>query len=127
MASLYYPRPGNGGITRDSNRDGEDGERPAFGGLSEVILYVEEMDRLVSFYGDVFGFDIVEGKPEHGFVQFDTGGCRLCLHAGGEGDRGTDAPKVVFAVDDVDAVRNYLRDHGVEVGEIRSPASGPRL
>jgi len=70
MASLYYPRPGNGGITRDSNRDGEDGERPAFGGLSEVILYVEDMDRLVSF---------------------------------------------------------YLRDHGVEVGEIRSPASGPRL
>jgi predicted enzyme related to lactoylglutathione lyase len=96
----------------------------AFDTLSEVILYAQDIDRLTSFYADVFGLSFVDGAPEHGFVRFDTGECDLCLHAGADGDRGRDAPKVVFEVDDVEDARAYLLDHGVEVGAVRSPAPG---
>lgn len=100
---------------------------PAFDTVSEVILYVEEMERLASFYGDVLGLDVLEGDPEHGFVKYDTGECALCLHAGRDGDVGPYAPKVVFSVEDLDAARAHLEDHGVDLGEERSPAPGKRV
>jgi catechol 2,3-dioxygenase-like lactoylglutathione lyase family enzyme len=95
-----------------------------FDTLSEVIVYVQDMDRMLSFYTDVLGLEIAAGNPEHGFVEFDTGTCSFCLHAGGEGDLGEDAPKFVFGVEDVEAARSYLQDHDVELGEVRSPAPG---
>lgn len=98
-----------------------------FDTLSEVIVYVEEMDRMASFYTDVFGLDVAAGDPEHGFVEFDTGTCSLCLHAGREDDPGDAAPKFVFEVEDVEEARSYLRDHDVELGEVRSPAPGKRV
>jgi catechol 2,3-dioxygenase-like lactoylglutathione lyase family enzyme len=97
---------------------------PDFDTLHEVILYVGDVDRALSFYTGVLGLEVADGAPEHGFVALDTGTCRLCLHAGGEGDVGEDAPKVVFQVEDVATARSYLRDRGVEMGEIRSPAPG---
>lgn len=100
---------------------------PTFDRVSEVILYVEDVRELTSFYEDVFGLEIAAGDPDHGFVRFDTGECSLCLHAGADGDLGPDAPTVVFPVEDVDEARDYLRDRGVEVGEIRSPVPGTRV
>ena len=98
-----------------------------FGALSEVILYVQDIDSVASFYTDVFGLEIESGDPEHGFVAFDTGTCSLCLHAGGEGDVGGDAPKFVFEVTDLETVRSHLQAHGVELGDVRSPAPGVRV
>lgn len=100
---------------------------PEYDSLSEVILYVRDVERAASFYGDVLGLEIAEGAPEHGFVRFDTGACALCLHAGGEGDLGDDAPTFVFDVDDLEAARSHLEEHDVEVGDIRSPAPGVRV
>lgn len=94
---------------------------PAFDTLSEVILYVEDMERMVSFYTDVFGLEVASGAPEHGFVAFDTGACRLCLHAGGGGDTGPDAPTFVFQVPDLEEARAHLERHGVELGDVRTP------
>lgn len=100
---------------------------PDFDSLSEVVLYAQDVARLASFYTDAFGLEIASGDPEHGFVAFDTGACTLCLHAGGEGDFGEDAPKFVFEVEDVEGARAHLRDHGVELGDVRSPAPGKRV
>jgi len=97
---------------------------PEFHTLSEVIIYARDLDSLSSFYNGVFGLSVVEGSPEEGFVRFDTGSCNLCLHEGGEGDLGRDAPKVVFDVDDVEVARSSLLANDVDVGEVRSPVPG---
>ncbi len=57
-------------------------------------------------------------------MVFDTGACRLCLHGGGKGRIGEEAPKVVFQVEDVAQTREELMQRGVTLGEIRSPAPG---
>lgn len=95
--------------------------------LIEVILYVEDIDRMTTFYSEVFGLEIAEGEPDHGFVRFDTGGCDLCLHAGREEAPGRYAPKITFGVEELEAAQRRLRDHNVELGEVRNPAPGVRV
>lgn len=95
--------------------------------LSEVIVYAQDVDRLTSFYAAIFDLSIAAGAPEHGFVRFDTGRCSLCLHEGGDPEAVAGAPKVVFAVDDVERARDALIERDVAVGEIRSPAPGTRV
>lgn len=94
---------------------------PTFDSLGEVILYVEEMDRMYEFYADVFGLAVTAGDPDHGFVKFDVGSCELALHAGRDGDVGQYAPKVVFEVDDLATARDHLAEHGVDLSEPRNP------
>lgn len=96
---------------------------PEFDTLSEVILYVENMDEMLAFYRDILGLAVVAGDPEYGFVKLDAGSTSLCLHAGRDGKVGKFAPKIVFDVDDLDAAAAYLRDHDVELGEKRQ--AGP--
>lgn len=98
-----------------------------FGPVSEVIVYVEDMDRMVEFYQDAFDLEITGGDPEFGFVKFDTGSCDLCLHAGRDGDLGSYAPKFVFAVEDLDAAREHLAAFDVELGAAREPVPGTRV
>lgn len=100
--------------------------RPSLRFLSEVILYVGDMERAVHFYRDqlgiAVGFPKVENYADEFWVELETGSCRVCLHGGGTSNAGPDAPKVVFAVEDLDAVRLELIGRGVELGEIRIPA-----
>lgn len=95
---------------------------PTFDSLTEVIVYVEDMDRLFEFYTDAFGLDVVGGAPEHGFVKLDVGGTTLALHEGREGDLDRFAPKLVFEVADLAAARDHLAAFDVELGEVRNPA-----
>ncbi|MFB6104851.1 MAG: VOC family protein [Halobacteriaceae archaeon] len=95
--------------------------------MSEIILYVEDIDRMVAFYEAAFGLEQTGGAPEHGFVRFDTGDCELCLHAGRDGDVGEYAPKVVFAVEDLEAARSHLESFDVELGEVRTPTPDTRV
>lgn len=102
------------------------------GGLIEVIIYCEDMQAQVTFYRDVLGLDVtfptdIEGYSGEHWVTFDTGVCTLALHSGGERRQGADAPKYVFATDDVETARGTLADRGVKVGEFRSPTPGIRL
>lgn len=90
--------------------------------LIEVIVYVDDMDRLYEFYTDAFGLDVLEGAPEHGFVKLDVGGTALALHEGRDGDLSRYAPKLVFAVDDLEAVRDHLSEYAVDFGDVRNPA-----
>jgi predicted enzyme related to lactoylglutathione lyase len=100
---------------------------PDFDTVSEIILFVEDMDRMFSFYTDVFELEVAAGDPDHGFVKFDTGTCDLCLHAGRDGDLGEYAPKFVFEVDDVETARDHLERHDVELGEVRSDIPGKQF
>jgi predicted enzyme related to lactoylglutathione lyase len=104
-------------------------EKRIIGEIMEVILYVEDMNRQVSFYRDKFGFEIrnpagLDDYSNEFWVELDTGGCSLALHAGGKRRFGVDAPKFVFRVDDILAARQLLLDQEVEMGEIRSAAPG---
>lgn len=100
---------------------------PTVDTLSEVIVYVQEMDRMFEFYTDAFGLAVAGGDPEQGFVKLDAGGAALALHEGREGredDLGRYAPKLVFDVDGLGAARDHLSEYDVELGDVRSPAPG---
>ncbi len=97
--------------------------------LMEVILYVQDMNAQVRFYRDTLGLRVkapagAEDFSEVFWVELDTGGCTLALHAGGQGQLGEDAPKIVFRVADIPAARNKLQAKGVLIGEVRAPAPG---
>ncbi|OYW23208.1 MAG: hypothetical protein B7Z55_03755 [Planctomycetales bacterium 12-60-4] len=98
------------------------------GPLMEVILYVSDMNRAVSFYRDVLGiallFPVVDDYSQEFWVVLNTGSCQLCLHGGGTQDRGTDSPKIVFQVDDIHSARETLLAKGLAVEPIFSPAEG---
>ena len=93
------------------------------GDLSEVIVHVDDMTRMTSFYRDVLGLrpDVVS----EWWTTFPTGGATLALHGGGR--IGTHNVRFNFAVDDVDAARAALGVHGVELTEIREPIAGVRV
>jgi predicted enzyme related to lactoylglutathione lyase len=104
------------------------GVRMPVGPIVEVILYVSDMERAVCFYRDFLGLTPISPQCQdygHEFwVILNTGGCKLCLHGGGKDDRGSDAPKIVFHVDDIHAWRSALIAKGLPVEPIFSPTSG---
>ena len=98
-------------------------------GLLEIILYVQDMAKMVRFYRDVLGLKVtipIESQNVNDlyWVTFQTGECTLALHGGGSGNKGSDAPKLVFHVDNVPAVRSSLIACDVVMGDVRSPAPG---
>ena len=99
------------------------------GGLIEVILYVEDMEKQVSFYRDILGLEVLypagaERYDKEMWVTIDTGPCVLALHGGGRKRLGADTPKIVFGVEDIEAARDLLLERGLELGEIRNAAPG---
>lgn len=99
------------------------------GEIMEIILYVENMQRQVSFYRDTLGFKVRHPQDMNDYnneywVELDTGSCILALHAGGKGRFGADAPKFVFRVNEIESARQQLLDQQVEMGDIRSAAPG---
>jgi catechol 2,3-dioxygenase-like lactoylglutathione lyase family enzyme len=98
-------------------------------GLLEIILYVQDMPKMVRFYRDILGLKISptfkgQDVTDLYWVTFETGDCSLALHGGGKGNKGIDAPKIVFNVDNVPAAREILCKQDVVLGDIRSPAPG---
>lgn len=99
------------------------------GGLMEVIVYVRDMARAVSFYRDTLGLAVTypAGRVDYGgehWVTLDTGACTLALHGGGRGEAGRDAAKIVFRVADAAAARAELSAKGVALDEVRQAAPG---
>ncbi len=94
------------------------------GRLSRVILFVDDMAKMKSFYVDVVGLTEVPGGDEM-FVSLDSGGAQLSLHQippeyqGNDGSERADcAVKFVFHSDDVDSDREALVARGVRMREI---------
>lgn len=102
-------------------------------GITEIILFVEDMGAQVSFYRDQLGLEIsyprnLEEYSQEAWVTFETGKCTLALHEGGEHRVGEATPltayraKVVFSVDDIESARRELIAAGISLGEIRTAA-----
>jgi catechol 2,3-dioxygenase-like lactoylglutathione lyase family enzyme len=101
------------------------------GPLFEVILYVRDMDAQVQFYRDTLGLSIqwptgLDSYTGEHWVAFDAGGVTLALHSGGESPTGT-PPRFGFGVDNIEAVREQLLQHGVACSDVRSPAPGVQV
>ncbi|TWT37981.1 Glyoxalase-like domain protein [Posidoniimonas corsicana] len=104
-------------------------ELSVIGPLSEVIVYVEQMDAQVRFYRDMLGLTVTHPDnatdySSEAWVTFETGACTLALHAGGRRRLGADAPKFVFRVADAERTGVALAARGVQVSDTRSPAPG---
>jgi len=89
-----------------------------------ITLPVSDVERALRFYVDRVGFILdVDYSPKDGFrvVQLTPPGSSCSIQIG----KGlTDAPvgslrNVYLVVTDLEAVRNDLRERGVDVGEIR--------
>jgi predicted enzyme related to lactoylglutathione lyase len=99
------------------------------GDLVEVILYVQDMNRMVAFYRDKLGLEVRSPRDRSDYatefwVEMETGSCTLVLHGGGGEVVGEYAPKIVFGVSDIERLRETLLARGVKLGGTRSPAEG---
>jgi predicted enzyme related to lactoylglutathione lyase len=98
-------------------------------GLIEVILYVQDMHRQVTFYRDIIGLEItypagLRDYTGENWVTFATGGCSLALHSGGQGRQSADTPMIVFGVEDIQSAWRELQAKGLDIGQVFSAAPG---
>jgi catechol 2,3-dioxygenase-like lactoylglutathione lyase family enzyme len=102
--------------------------------LDQAMLFVKDLDGMSAFYRDVIGFRPIEETRLDDWVEFDTGGAGLALHAIprhiAEGiqiaspptPREAGACKLIFAVDDLDGELARLEARGVTL--LRRPWGG---
>lgn len=100
--------------------------------LVSVILYVQDMNRMVAFYRDSMGFNVqlpagLTDYAQESWVQIDTGACKLALNAGGSGRLGEDAPMIVFGVTDIELARTTLLARGVALEEVFDAGGGVKV
>lgn len=93
--------------------------------LTEVVLYVRDMERAIRFYRDTLGLE--RAFESQGWTTFRTGSCTLALHAAERRETGVGEPAPTFLVVDAEADHDRLAAAGVEVTEIREPAAGVRV
>jgi catechol-2,3-dioxygenase len=97
--------------------------------LQRAILFVKDIERMTAFYRDVLGLPVIPGTATAGWVELETGGASLALHAIPEEiARGIDitepprpraeAPvKLVYRTHDLEAARAELIAYGAAVSE----------
>lgn len=87
--------------------------------FKQIIYFCKDVPALTRFYVDVFGMRPIENTtyPSDEWQELDGNGFRLCLHKSGKpGSPAGNKNKLVFAVDDVGAAREYLIKHKVKMG-----------
>jgi len=96
--------------------------------LDRIILYVQDVDRLTTFYKEIFALPIIE-EIKGEWVVFRAGGCELALHRVGKPYRVPDASswkvetnaKLVLSVTrDLNEMRAELIRKGVPMGNIKT-------
>lgn len=101
--------------------------------LGRVMLFVQDVERLSTFYRDAFGFELTE-HTEGEWAVLRAGQCELALHRVGaawrqevpSGTRAQTNVKLVFNVtSDLEALREELLGHGVTIGPITTYPDGP--
>ena len=94
--------------------------------LSRIILFVDNIDSMSTFYEGIFGLDRLEGGSDD-FVCFDAGAGQICLHSLPERYRSTSSEypkredtysKFVFYSADVEKDREYLIEKGVRMKSV---------
>ena len=96
--------------------------------LNRVILYVQDVERLATFYRQAFGLPVVE-EIKGEWSVLDAGPCQLALHLVGKAYRVDDPAswevegdaKLVMTVDrPMPELRAELIAKGVPMGQIKS-------
>ncbi|MEP7077340.1 MAG: VOC family protein [Acidobacteriota bacterium] len=89
--------------------------------LARVIIFTQDVGRLVNFYASHFGLELV-GEADPGWTELNAGGCNLAFHkfSGSveKGDKADNGIKFVFGTRDVAAERSRLQNLGVEMTKI---------
>lgn len=99
------------------------------GKLGRIVLLVRDFDASLRFYRDTLELQVV-GPVRENWVVLDGGSIMLCLHGPWQGmsyrveDFGRSPDELLFAVDDVAAVRAELIARGVAVSEPHRPGPG---
>ena len=98
----------------------------AIKGVLRNIIYVADMAKMVTFYRDVLGLTVnyphVEDYSDQFWVELQAGAITIALHAGGLDGVKKGAPKIVFAVDDIEAEHARLVSEGVKMTSIENVA-----
>lgn len=96
--------------------------------LDTIILYVQNVDILKSFYTNIFSFTIVE-EFQSVWALLESGSCKIGLHEIGDKYLDKSKPafkfdnntKIVFEIDqDINEVRAYLLGQQVQMREIKT-------
>jgi predicted enzyme related to lactoylglutathione lyase len=84
--------------------------------IDNVHIYVRDLRRSLSFYGDVLGIPFT--GDDH-WSEADLGGVRFALHEWSESvsEQGSGGISVNFRVDDADAAAEQVRAAGYDVRE----------
>ncbi len=92
--------------------------------LSQIILYVKDMDSEVRFYRDVIGLKMIYPQDEIAdfsqemWVEFDAGGCSLAMHGGAQKPP-DDKHEIIFKVENLAQARMEILNAGIHIAEIR--------
>ena len=91
-------------------------------GVTRVILYARDIDRMVAFYTTHFGY-VLSREPDSDDrlteLRPKGEGVILLLHRAGKGQKqGQVQVKLVFDADDVDTARAALIAAGLDVGPV---------
>jgi catechol 2,3-dioxygenase-like lactoylglutathione lyase family enzyme len=90
----------------------------------QVTLFAKDVATLGGFYRDVMGFKVTyptgDGSLEgEDWVTLDAGTTTLAIHSGGEINSGS-RTKLSTKVDDLDLMRQDLKNRGFEIDEPKS-------
>jgi catechol-2,3-dioxygenase len=88
--------------------------------INRLILFVQDLPSVASFYRDVIGLPLKGTEEEPGWLELDAGTCTLALHSGGAPNQARRSPKLVFAASDVEAARKELIQRGARLGPVRA-------
>ncbi|MGH3983945.1 MAG: VOC family protein [Pseudonocardiaceae bacterium] len=78
--------------------------------LRFATIKTTDLDRSLGFYEHVLGFP--RTKTTEDFVQLDAGGAELCVDLD---DGGEHQPRLIFAVDDIEALCAHFQHTGVAI------------
>ena len=82
-----------------------------------ILVYVENLDKAISYYQDILGFKPLGGVDGVNF-EFETSGPPVVLHKGGKASkepRGLVGPVPSFHVADINQVVDTYRKRGVRI------------
>jgi predicted enzyme related to lactoylglutathione lyase len=85
-----------------------------------TALQVNDLAAAKKWYGELFGFKVVYDLPEHGWCELSSplDGALIGMAAVGAGGGGTGTAQLSFGVKNIDEVKTWLDQHGVQTPEV---------
>ena len=87
--------------------------------LSRIIIFTDDVRRLVDFYMSTFGLTLF-GDFDEKWTEVNAGGCTIAFHKTGEKVQGSgdDGVKLVFGTTDVAGEKQRLESLGIKMTKV---------